>query len=365
MSNEPTSSTSPKSPSQEPPAKPPLSRDLARIVPVWVLLMAVAIGALLWLRSSGSRLVERLAYTSPNARDLALTWRGDGAEGWRRAAQRVAQLRAADPSTTTTAILRNDPELRKAREALEKSLTYSSEFPDVTTMLADLALWGGNESEAWVWRGRAALRAREFERALMNFDVASSLTLPQAEIETGRLEALIGLNRLEAATTMTLHWNPELKTAQYHWLRAELARRKGDFTVRAEALKDAVAKDVTLLPAVKDLAAIYHHGGQNDAARDLYERATKAIANDANLWHRYAIFARSIKDGATEERALRAGLAVSPNSPVLNKELGEYYVSVNDSARASRYLRRATELDPSVFAAANTTSGSGDSKKPR
>lgn len=58
---------------------------------------------------------------------------------------------------------------------------------------------------------------------------------------------------------------------------------------------------------------------------------------------------RAFQEQGLEEYALRCfqqGLELAPNSAVVHKQLGYYYLSKNNKARAEEYLRRSFQLDP-------------------
>lgn len=336
------------------PAKPRrLADDLRRILPLWSVLLIAAVAVLIGLGKSGSRVLVHLAYTSPNAQELAQVYRADGMRGWRKCLDRVYSLRGAQPRLETAAgALRGDATLKKAESDLLKAQSLFPHLEDVSGLLADLALWDGRPAQSYAWLGDQAARKKEWEIALAQYQAAHRMGENTAQVQEGRMEALLRLKRLDEASSvaLTLQNAPDVITNRYFRLLAELHGAQGKLAEQEQALLTAIERDPMDDLAVKTLGDLYSGSRRKTQTFDFYEQALRQITNDPNLWHRQALIARELEKTDEAIRCYRQALKLMPNSFILHLELGQYYLQLGRKQSAQPHLRRAMEINPDHFA---------------
>lgn len=340
-------------PTPGPPNRRRLADDLKRILPIWLVLLVAAVAVLIGLGKAGSRVLVHLAYTSPNAQELAQVYRADGMRGWRKCMDRVYAVRGAQVRLDTAAgVLRGDSTLKKAESDLLKAQSLFPYLEDVSGLLADLALWDDRPAQSYAWLGDQAARKKEWEIALANYQAAHRMGENSSQVQEGRMEALLRLSRLDDASSiaLTLQNTPDIATNRYFRLLAELRGAQGKPAEQEQALRTAIERDPMDDLAVKTLADLYLGSKRIPQAFALYEQALHHIANDANLWHRQALIARELDKTDEAIRCYRQALKLMPNSFVLHLELGQFYLKLGRKQNAQAHLRRAMEINPDHFA---------------
>ncbi len=367
-----THSTSPSEISAAPgappePLRPSLFEDLWRVSGVWLALLLVLLGLLWWLGRSGSRIISELAYTSPNAYQVALVYRAEGRHHWRLCLERVNARRGEQKRLESAlGLLKGDAALETARASLLRALEFYPDFVDVPEMLGDLALWSGDSAESYRWLGEAAAaRAREatlagrrdaareeWEVALMNFTIAVQQNDASPRSLEGRIEALLRLDRPgEARAILEETAAPRDQPVSVRRLRleAEIRGRLGETEQKEALLRQAFELDPTDLEVIRALGDFLTFSGRKTDAYDFYARALEHVSNDANLFHRRALLAVELNQLEEAVRLYREAVALLPNNAALQYQLGQTYLKLGDPRRATPYLRRAVELDPARF----------------
>lgn len=330
---------------------PTLREDLRRIAPVWLVLLAAAFAVILWFGKSGSRVIANLAYTSPDAWELARVFRADGTQGWRACLERVNALRTdGKPLGSAIGVLKNDATLTKARQDLLKAHQFYSRFDDVPGMLSDLALWDGDAALAYAWRGDQAAIKGGWSEALTNYTVALDMGSATAQVAEGRLEAFVQLKRWDDASSVALALEgKEFLTSRYYRLTASIEQRRGNREAEAAALQKAVEVDPRDVDSAIRLADFLVAAGRRDEAAALYARTTDLVRNNGHLWHRAALLARDMDQTDSAIELYKKAIAVQPNIYTLHYELGQLYIKAGQPGQAKPYLTRAFELNPKLF----------------
>jgi len=325
--------------------------DLKRIVPVWLVLLVVALVVIWLFGKCGSWVLARLAYTSPVAYEVAQVYRADGTEGWQKCLLRVDSLREPGKRLdSAVGVLKDDPVLEKAREDLLRSWDMFKGFEDVPGMLAQLALWDGDVAESYAWRGMEASARKNWDEALMTFTVAAGMGETTAQVEEGRLEALVRLGRWDAATSTALALqDKEFITSRYYHLVADIHFQQGDADGMEAALRKAIELNPLDTRAVERLADVFVFRGRLQEADELYQGISRNVTNNAELYHRHALLA--IRRNRLEEAAglYRKAIKLEPNIYVLHYELAQLYLKMGKPTRAQPHLNRAFELNPKRF----------------
>jgi tetratricopeptide (TPR) repeat protein len=175
-------------------------------------------------------------------------------------------------------------------------------------LLVCALLLGGCDSEK---TKEVEMTAAEKEKARLLGRIDRKFENPDAHFELGRLYQADGLwSQAEHQYNITLNFDPTHREAQA--ARVKVLLNSGD-TDRAELLAD-------------------EYMGQ----------ASVSAAGSLRL-------ALAFQRQALDEYALacyRQALRLAPNSAKINRQIGYYYLSKNDKARAQDYLTRSFQLNP-------------------
>ena len=199
------------------------------------------------------------------------------------------------------------------------------------------------EPDSYEYRGEVAL----YYPPQLESTPENELYLALAQVQQGANLAS-GIPRLERAIEQHRPTRPDL----YYELARAYARTS-NFAAVVRWCEEALSRDGTFVPALKELAtAAMKMGRLADAARAL-EKAVALGPNDgyarADLGNVY------LQQGHVDraEDALRRALTIDPDLPQANNTLGLAALARGDQAQAEKYFRAALRVQPDLAEAQN------------
>ena len=94
------------------------------------------------------------------------------------------------------------------------------------------------------------------------------------------------------------------------------------------------------------MVQLFFESGDSAKAKNYADIYMNQVANSASQALKLAL---AFQNQMLDEYALacfRKALKLAPNSPVVNKHMGYYYLSKDDKVRAKEYLSRSFQLNP-------------------
>ena len=131
-----------------------------------------------------------------------------------------------------------------------------------------------------------------------------------------------------------------------HYQLGKIYQQQGDWNKAASEYDLAVKFDPVFWDAQAAMVKVLRLAGEEEKAAqtaNTYIKAASGFPEDSLELGR--AFDRQNIDDAALSAYLQA-LKLAPKSPVVNKQLGYYYLARNNKDMAKTYLRRSFELDP-------------------
>lgn len=136
------------------------------------------------------------------------------------------------------------------------------------------------------------------------------------------------------------------ENAKAHYELGKIYHREGMWDKAEWEYNKALAFDPSHHEAQASIVKLLSDKGdkqKSDVIADMYIDQASVSAKNSLL------LGRAFQDRGLDEYALRSytqAHKLAPNSVVINKQLGYFYLLKNDNANAETYLRRSFELDP-------------------
>ncbi len=138
----------------------------------------------------------------------------------------------------------------------------------------------------------------------------------------------------------------KFENPQAHYELGQWYARSGQWSKAMYHYDVALSLDPALRAAQAGMVKLFLDQGQNAKAEQFASSYIRPISNNERELLRLAWEFEKLGLDDYAMRCFRQAMAVAPDSYEVNKQLGFYYLSKNDNARARQYLSRSFELNP-------------------
>jgi tetratricopeptide (TPR) repeat protein len=339
-----------------------LKDDLRRIVPLWAVLIVCSGLAVALLRFYSVPLITKIEYGTANPYSLALIYAEEGKKYYEKCLKKIEQQKREGRSQP---LLRDDPDLARAKRVLLHSLSLYANNPDLYNYLAGLAAFEGNEADVHYYQALVSAakglpdgEAGPTARALEELDAALKIDPKKTDAILKKAEILIAANRLDEAeaeiTEITEKQITEMKEkqnavqGQAWYLLARIEAGRAHWGKVREDLQRSLALDPRNRDAAKMLADYLFAGGDKEGALKVLADAERLAPNDANLKHRLGRMLTSLQRYDDAARILERAVEQEHTSALLYLDLARTYRRLGKERLAAIALERAMRLDPTL-----------------
>lgn len=288
--------------------------DLRKMLPVWLIMLTLVIGALFAIRANAVHYLEAGIIEQSHAPSVAEVTYLAGVHTWRQVVKKVETSAKQGDFIGKPGELSGDPLVEKALEQFSKTLEIFPLVPDTHTKLAQLEYWNGNEAQAYFHLAKEALLQNNLQRAEYNLSHAILLEPENQEFQ------------LSLASNFA---------RQYRWDKAKEI---------SESLTMDVEKSAE---ALQLLARIRLAEGDKNGALELTEKALKV---NPSLAESYEIYLSIVfdRDDLLERLAfLEENLKGSTfNSPTIYHQIGLLYIEKESYEDALRLYEQVVLMVP-------------------
>lgn len=162
--------------------------------------------------------------------------------------------------------------------------------------------------------------------------------------------AVCGCNKPDKSAPTIAKLNAQLKVQfeqpVVHYQLGKIYQQQGDWNKAASEFDLAVKFDPVFWDAQASMIKVLRLAGEEEKSAEYgnnYIKSASGFPEDSLALGR-AFEQQNIDDYAL--KAYEQALKLAPKSPVVNKQLGYYYLNRNKTEMAKTYFRRSFELDP-------------------
>lgn len=156
---------------------------------------------------------------------------------------------------------------------------------------------------------------RKFDDAVSEYDSAVSQGADMAEAGLKKAAALVAAGKVDAAESALQQYGSAEGSGDKMFVKGLICESRGDAMAAIAAYEEAVSRDSNHSDAAFRLAYLLDLHGDDDGARDWYERCADMPRVHVNTLINLAIVSEDDGDYDLAESCLRRVLQVSPNHP--------------------------------------------------
>jgi Tfp pilus assembly protein PilF len=136
--------------------------------------------------------------------------------------------------------------------------------------------------------------------------------------------------------------DPQVSAIPY--MLGEAALRQHNWDAAVNELQMALTIDPTFDQAMTALARAFHEKGDDDSARQWLDKALHRNEQNFRAWYELGWIDSKSGNNDAAEASYQKVLALQPNFPLAERDLGMLYFGKKDYQKAAAHLARATEL---------------------
>ena len=326
-----------------------LREDILRMAPVWCVVSATALFALLGMRHFAEGHLRQAIVSTPDAcayAEVHLT----------RGRQLMAQLREQGgtriletlrPEEASLGILKDSPIVTEARQSFVTARNLCPSNVEVLSYLATIEWYAGDRATCYHYLAEYLVSQNRLEEAEVNFRIALDAEPDHAAALTGLAQALRRQGRTAEALDLLLPRADSLQETVDGRLALGLV-----FAARGESLRawDLLGSVLDAFPGDSELMRVYTQvartlGRQAEGAETLMAVDQAGRRLSPILFHHAAILYSDLADLPNEERALARALDLNPTNVALWVSYAIVLHRQNKGAAAQDAIRRASDID--------------------
>jgi protein O-GlcNAc transferase len=193
--------------------------------------------------------------------------------------------------------------------------------------------------------GTFHLRAREYDKAITQYQKLTSRKLPHVHFNMGIAYFSKGnFKRAEEQLRLTLKLDP--KFPKLNESIGELLTRKGSYAEAIQYLKRGIALDPYSWVSHHLLGVAYHAIQDLKNAYNEFVLAIEMDPNEAHSWQKCGEVLLEMKRVDEAERYLLKALELDPQFADALANVGQLYLMKGDPVQSTEYFNRALSLDP-------------------
>ncbi len=325
--------------------KSALKRDFKKILPVWGIIVAVAILALLFLKLFNNRIINYIQYPPDNPYLLAKALEEEGIKYYIKALDKFQKI----SSTEERKYISGDPDLEKSKSLLLKSLELFHPNPQIYKRLATLAEMENDVAMTYYYQAHDLFYHKRREEAIAFLDKALAHAPDNEKVLEKKIDFLIVLDDIEQASKTIerlMEVNPNNANAYFH--AAKIAYLRNNVDKSWAFFEKTLELDPQHLEAARVFAKLLVDRKAYDRAIDVLTPLEQFYPNNARLKHAIGrIFFLKEQYEVAYDYYQKAE-KLEKNSAALYLDLSRVCEKLGKKRLSSIYLKRAIDLDPEL-----------------
>ncbi len=329
-----------------------LLTDIARMLPVWLIVFATLAGALFVIRQNGASYIAAGIYAQRDSCQIAEIRYEAGRRIWRQLMEELGSGEATARGNSSLGKLKGDARIARARTELQAALTACPRIRGPHDLLSGLAWMEGNAPAMHYHMGMEHVAGREWDEALAEFRTAAELAPEQHDYVLAHAEIAARQAQWdEVAQAMTLlETSPLLESAGAMRVRAKLAARDERTDESLAAWREALSADPGHAETVRALYQVYWaREDKADGATFIESALDRAQAPEAESYHLASLLFLDVRQYRDAVRAIDKAIAIAPNNIYLLFDKAIMLHRLGDPTSARNAGELAMTMDPVRF----------------
>lgn len=325
--------------------------DVRRMAPVWAIVGAAAVAALVSIRLSGAEYLRAGVVELADKCRVAEIQLEAGRRTWRTLLEVVKESPNRARAESSMGELKGDARLAKARGQLQEAVELCPRIRGAHRLMADLAWWEGNAAETHYLLGAEHRAEGEWSMALAEFETAIAIDAKHDRAPLAAAEMASKLGQWEAVEKALASLDPASRERPAALrVRAALAERRG---APEEAISDLFAAadlEPGNVDTIRALFRLYYDRDDRLTAADrILKNVLSAQSPEAESYHQAALLYMRGEVWQKGLDAIEMAIALAPNNVDLQFDKAIMLSHLGRVAEARRVGEIALSINPALF----------------
>ncbi len=322
-----------------------LKQDFKKILPVWLIIIVVAVVSVVLLKYFTHSIINYIQYPPRNPYLLAMAFKQEGIQHYREALKKAEDFREQGKMPN----LENDSDVQRSTELFNKSLELFPAGEGINERLAVLAELRGDDVNAYYYQALALHESGNIEEAMARLNNALERDPQFVSAREKKTELFIQEKKFEEAHAeikRLLEINQANPMA--HYLAGTLALEEDKPDLAADHFSRALEHDTRFLKAARSLAGILQTKGRYKRALTILQNVEPYHPNEASLKHAIGKVYYNKGDYEKAYRYFLKAEDIETKSVPLYLDLARVSKKLGKRSLANVYIKNALDINPNL-----------------